>query len=60
LQPADPAPAPLSRPTVGLTEQGYRLLALLTCRELLPASSTVVAVAIDRRIALQFADAGAD
>jgi len=55
--PADPAPSPLNRPTVSLTEQGRNLLALLRCRELLPASSTTVAAVLDRRITLQFADA---
>jgi len=43
--------APISRPTVSLTERGHRLLALLNCREILPTSSTTVAAVLDRRIA---------
>jgi len=56
----DPAPAPINRPTVHVTERGHRLLALLTCRESVPASSTTVAAVLDRRIAEQFANADAD
>lgn len=48
---SDPAPARLCRPTVSLTENGARLLACLAAREALPASSTVVAAVLDRRIA---------
>jgi hypothetical protein len=55
-----PAPAPINRSIVALTERGHRLLALLKCREILPASSTTVAAVLDRRIGQQFADAGAD
>jgi len=58
--PAVPAPTLINRPTVPLTEKGANLLALLTCREALPASSTTVAAVLDRRIAEQFGDAGAD
>jgi len=60
LADADSSPAPINRPTVSLTEQGRNLLALLKCREMLPASSTTVGAVLDRRIALQFADVGAD
>jgi len=58
--PADPAPARTCRPTVSLTERGARLLALLRCREILPASSTTIAAVLDRRIDALLSDAGAD
>jgi len=59
--PTDPAPAPINRPTVSLTEKGANLLALLHCREMLPASSITVAAVLDRRIdALLVDDIGAD
>jgi len=48
---------PWRRPTVSPTERGHRLLALPKRRELLPVSSTVVAAVLDRRLAVQFAEA---
>ena len=61
LHPAAPAPMSIDCPPVSLTGQGARLLALLACRELLPASSITVAAVLDRRIdALLGGDSGAD
>jgi len=57
---ADPAPVLTDSDRASLTERGHRLLALLTCREALPASSTTVAAVLDRRIDDLLADVGAD
>jgi hypothetical protein len=43
-------PSTTNRPTIRVTERGHRLLALLRVREILPASSTVVAAVLERRI----------
>jgi len=50
IEDEDQAPTPINRPTIQLTESGYRLLALLRVREVLPTSSTTVAGVLDRRI----------
>ena len=44
------APAMLNRPTASLTEKGANLLALLTCRDRLPAADIEIRAVLDRRI----------